>query len=286
MGSAIILGVPYPPIDYLVIGHITRDLSPKGATAGGTAAYSGLTASALGLRVGAVTSFGPDMHMTRLGDVWIHAVPASQTTTFTNEYTSAGRRQRITGRALELMLDHIPEEWRTARWVHLGPVANEVDPALAAAFPQASLGLTPQGWFRDWDNDGNITTLPWVARKAALAAAKAVVLSVEDVGGDEAAIREIAEVCPLLVVTDGSHGARVHYEGRMRMIPAPAVVAIDPTGAGDIFAAAFFAALGEGGETLQAARFATAIATQSVTRRGLAGVPTRQEIHAASEAAG
>ncbi len=69
-------------------------------------------------------------------------------------------------------------------------------------------------------------------------------LSVEDVGGDETAITEIAEVCPLLVVTDGAHGARVHYEGRMRMIPAPAVVAIDPTGAGDIFAAAFFAALG------------------------------------------
>ena len=236
----------FPPIDYRIVRHLTKDLNPNGYTMGGTIAYSGLTASALGLRVGAVTSFGPDMHMTRLGDVWIHAVPASQTTTFTNEYTSAGRRQRITGRALELMLDHIPEEWRTARWVHLGPVANEVDPALAAAFPQASLGLTPQGWFRDWDNDGNITTLPWVARKAALAAAKAVVLSVEDGGGDEAAIREIAEVCPRLVVPDGSHGARVHYEGRMRMIPAPAVGAVDPTGAGEISAARFVAAGGAG----------------------------------------
>lgn len=278
--------MPYPPIDYLVIGHITRDLGPQGATAGGTAAYAGLTAAALGLRVGAVTSFGSDMHMTRLGDVWIHSLRAPQTTTFTNEYTPTGRRQRITGRAAELTLEHVPPEWRTARWVHLGPVANEVNPALAAAFPEASLGLTPQGWFRDWDAEGNITIIPWAPRKPALARARAVVISLEDVAGEETALKEIADSCPLLVVTDGAHGARVYFEGRMRMVPAPAVVASDLTGAGDIFAAAFFAALDQGGETLQAARFATLIATRSVTRRGLSGIPTRPEIRAASEAAG
>jgi len=278
--------VPYPPIDYLVIGHITRDLGPQGATAGGTAAYAGMTAAALGLRVGAVTSFGSDMHMTRLGDVWIHAIRAPQTTTFTNDYTPTGRRQRITGRAAELTLDQVPPEWRAARWVHLGPVANEVDPALASAFPHASLGLTPQGWFRDWDGEGNIKIIPWAPRKPALAAARAVVISLEDVAGEEAALKDIADACPLLVVTDGAHGARVYAEGHMRMVAAPAVVASDPTGAGDVFAAAFFAALDRGGETLQAARFATLIATQSVTRRGLSGIPTRQEIRAADEASG
>lgn len=278
--------MPYPPIDYLVIGHITRDLSPQGATAGGTAAYAGLTAAALGLRVGAVTSTGSDMHMTRLGDVWIHALRAPQTTTFTNEYTPTGRRQRMTGRALELTLDAVPPEWRSARWVHLGPVANEVDPALASAFPQASIGLTPQGWFRDWDAEGNIKIIPWAPRKPALAAARAVVLSLEDVAGDESALKDIADACPLLVVTDGAHGARVYAEGRMKMVPAPAVVAADPTGAGDVFAAAFFAALDRGAETLHAARFATLIATQSVTRRGLSGIPTRQEVQAADKAAG
>jgi sugar/nucleoside kinase (ribokinase family) len=283
--SAIICPVPYPSIDYLVVGHITRDLSPQGATAGGTAAYAGLTAAALGLHVGAVTSFGADMHMTRLGDVMIHAIRAPQTTTFTNEYTPTGRRQRITGRAAELTLEHVPPEWRTARWVHLGPVANEVDPALATAFPQASLGLTPQGWFRDWDAEGNIKVIPWAPRKAAIASARAVVISLEDVAGEESAIKDIADACPLLVVTDGAHGARVYSEGRMKMVPAPAVVASDPTGAGDIFAAAFFAALDRGGDTLRAARFATLIATQSATRRGLTGVPSRREVRAADEAA-
>jgi sugar/nucleoside kinase (ribokinase family) len=112
-----------------------------------------------------------------------------------------------------------------------------------------------------------------------------VVLSPEDLGGEESAIKEIADACPLLVVTDGAHGARVYTDGRMRLIPAPAVVEVDPTGAGDVFAAAFFAALDRGAETMHAARFATLIATQSVTRRGLSGIPTRQEIHAADKAA-
>lgn len=276
--------MPLPPIDYLLIGHITRDLTPQGATAGGTVAYSGLTAAALGLRVGAVTSFGPDMQMSKLGDVWLHAIHAPQTTTFTNEYAAAGRRQRITGRALPLGLDYIPPEWRAARIVHLGPVAAEVNPGLAAAFPQAYLGLTPQGWFRAWDESGEVTVGPWEPLRPTLAKARAVILSLEDVGNDEKAILAIAEACPLLVVTDGAHGARLYMEGRMRMVPAPAVAVADPTGAGDIFAAAFFATHQETDDPMQAARLATAIASRSVTRRGLASVPSRQEVQAARAA--
>jgi len=41
----------------------------------------------------------------------------------------------------------------------------------------------------------------------------------------DSTIKEIADACPLLVVTDGMHGARVYFEGRMRMVPAPAVIA-------------------------------------------------------------
>jgi hypothetical protein len=36
------------PVDYLVIGHVAHDLTPEGWRLGGTAAYSALTARALG----------------------------------------------------------------------------------------------------------------------------------------------------------------------------------------------------------------------------------------------
>jgi hypothetical protein len=54
------------PINYLIIGHLTRDLTPSGPRIGGTAAYAGLTANALGLRVGIVTSWGAEVPLGQL----------------------------------------------------------------------------------------------------------------------------------------------------------------------------------------------------------------------------
>jgi sugar/nucleoside kinase (ribokinase family) len=53
---------------------------------------------------------------------------------------------------------------------------------------------------------------------------------------------------------------------------------LDATGAGDVFAAAFFVRLHKTRDPWEAARFATLIASRSVTRLGLDGVPTKQEI--------
>jgi hypothetical protein len=52
--------IPLEPVDYLVIGHVAHDLTPQGPRLGGTAAYSALTARALGYRAGIVTACGPD----------------------------------------------------------------------------------------------------------------------------------------------------------------------------------------------------------------------------------
>jgi hypothetical protein len=72
------------PVEYLVIGHLTRDLTPSGPRVGGTAAYSALTARALGLRVGIVTSIGPEDPPPSLEGVQIVAVPSEYSTTFEN----------------------------------------------------------------------------------------------------------------------------------------------------------------------------------------------------------
>ena len=49
------------PIDYLVIGHLTKDITPQGPQLGGTAAYAARTAQAMGLRVGMVTAWNQDV---------------------------------------------------------------------------------------------------------------------------------------------------------------------------------------------------------------------------------
>ena len=61
--------VTLEPVDYLVIGHVSQDLTPSGARLGGTASYSSLTAKALGLRVGVYTASGPETDLKILQDV-------------------------------------------------------------------------------------------------------------------------------------------------------------------------------------------------------------------------
>jgi sugar/nucleoside kinase (ribokinase family) len=53
---------------------------------------------------------------------------------------------------------------------------------------------------------------------------------------------------------------------------------VDATGAGDIFAAAFFVRLYTTHDPWEAARFATLLASYTVTRVGLDGIPTEKEI--------
>lgn len=273
--------VPAQPIDYLVIGHVSKDLTPQGHVLGGTAAYSGLTARALGLRVGVVTSASPDLNLDPLADLAIHCLPSPLSTTFENRYGGAGREQYLHARARDLDPSAVPSPWHSAQIVHLGPIAGEVDPGLVDCFPAALLGLTPQGWMRSWNGQGRVSSCPLPDKEHLLAAAGAVVISQEDVSGDETAIEELAELTHLLVVTDAGNGARVYWNRDQRRIPAPHVPEVDPTGSGDIFAAAFFFRLYQTRDPWEAARFANVLASASVTRRGIAGAPTPAEIDAA-----
>jgi sugar/nucleoside kinase (ribokinase family) len=135
---------------------------------------------------------------------------------------------------------------------------------------------------RQWDEAGRVSYASWRSAATALRSAAAVVIGWEDVGGDEAEIEAVAAACRLLVVTEGARGARVYWNGDVRRFPAPAVDEVDPTGAGDIFAAAFLVRLDQTRDPWEAARFANVLAAGSVSRRGLEGVPTAEEARQAS----
>lgn len=274
---------PIEPVDYLVIGHITQDVTLNGPVIGGTASYAALTARALGLRVGIVTAYDTEALAMppELKGITISAIPAEYSTTFENIITPQGRVQYIHHRAPELDVSHIPETWRHTPIVHLGPVANEVEPGLARAFSESFVGLTPQGWLRDWDGDHRVRLGEWPEASFVLEKANAAVISIEDVRGDESRIEEMTSSIRVLVVTEGAAGCRVYWNGDLRHFKAPVEKEVDPTGAGDIFAAAFFYRMANTRDPWEAARFANQLAAISVTRRGLLGVPTPDEVQAA-----
>ena len=269
---------PLEPINYLIIGHLTRDLTTAGPRIGGTAAYAALTAHALGLRVGIVTSWGAELPLGNLKQIPIISFPADHSTTFENIYTEKGRIQVIHSVAPHLDYHLIPEPWRQAPIVHLGPVAQEVEPGLIRHFPTSLVGITPQGWLREWDESGNVHFTEWPEASFTLQQAGATVIGIEDVLKDENRIEEMASASRILVVTEGSAGARVYWNGDVRRFRAPQVEEIDSTGAGDIFAAAFFVRLYLTRDPWESARFANQIAAASTTRQGFDGIPTPEEI--------
>ncbi len=257
-------------IDYLVIGHITQDVTPAGNLVGGTVSYSGRVAQALGCQTAVLTSCQPDYEgLQALAGLAVEVIPSANTSTFENIYDANGRTQMLYTVADPIRAEHLPAEWRDTAVVHLGPLTNEVDPAMMHQFPNSLIGLTPQGWLRRWTADGRVYARDWPEAETYLPLADVVILSEEDLL-NEAMLPRYRQTSRLLILTENARGCTVFAGDEFRQIPAPSVTQVEPTGAGDIFAAAFLSRYAQNGRNpWQAAEFANHIAAQSVTQIGL-----------------
>jgi sugar/nucleoside kinase (ribokinase family) len=263
---------------YLTIGHICQDVLPDGWMFGGAATYSARMAHALGCQVQVITSLRDDVDVRpALADIEIVRLSSDHTTTFENEYTSAGRHQTLHAVAERLTPDRFPATL-TADIVHLAPIAQEVDLGWLERFPRSLIGVTPQGWLRQWDAQGRITPIGWAEAAEVLPHADVVIISIEDVAHNEDLVQQWAAQAKMLVVTRGAHGCTIHTNNTFVAVPTHSVDIVDATGAGDIFAASFLVRLRECGDPIAAARFANCLASQSITRRGLDSIPMSSEI--------
>jgi len=269
--------------DFLVLGHVTFDLQPDGTfRPGGTALYAALTAARLGCRAALYTSASPAeaeewLAILRRDGVEVMCRPSPVTTTFQNRYRAGRRRQYLFRRAEALLPAELPAGWEEAPLVLLGPVAGEVSPAWVYRFPHSRVGVCLQGWLRGWGPSGRVHVVPWAGADW-LPSLSAAFLSEEDVGPRPGLVEEYAARCPLLVLTRGKRGAVLFQAGRPELVPAFPATEVDPTGAGDVFAAAFLLRLAEGVEAREAARFAAAAAALSVQGPGVEAVPDRPAV--------
>lgn len=270
--------------DFLVIGHVTHDLQPDGTfRPGGTAFYAALTAARLGYRVALYTAaalIGAEVWSLPLYQAGVEVMCLSSpvTTTFQNRYRAGRRRQWLLHRAETLSPEKLPAGWEEAPLVLLGPVAGEVPPAWVERFPRSQIGACLQGWLRGWGTSGRVHFAPWDEAERYLPSLNVVFLSEEDVRPRPGLVREYAILCPLLILTRGRQGAVLFRGGRPEEIPAFPAVEVDPTGAGDVFAAAFLLRLAEGAGERETARFAAAAAALSVQGTGAEAVPDRPAV--------
>lgn len=272
-------------VDYLLIGHISQDQTTQGLMLGGTVSYSSLTARAINQQAAVLTSFPESMKnlVEPLAGVPLVRVPTETPTSFALRYTEHGRTLKLLSRASTLQYDHLPEDWKAPSIVHLAPIADEIALSLVQRFPASLIGVTPQGWMRRWDRDGNVSQTRWTNASKILPHVQAVVLSIEDVQGDESQVHEYASQVRFLALTRGRGDVTVFVDGKPYEFPVSPVEVQEETGAGDIFATAFFIRLKATGDPFAAARFAIMLASSSVARVGIDSIPDQETIQMALE---
>ena len=276
---------PATPV-FLAIGHAVKDVVPGGWRWGGTVTYAALLARAWGLPVAVVTSLAAEDapgYQALLGDgALLHVVPAPATTTMENTYTETGREQRLHAKATQILPRHVPAAWRSASVVLVGPVLHDVSTKFAGFFPEESLvGLTTQGRLRG-HNRGRIYRRLWPRAEHEFPAYDVLFFSDEDVGFSVPLAEAYAELAPLALETRGDEGARLFDSVKRKAYEFDAAPArdVDPTGAGDVFAAAFLITYAAGGDPIAAAYHANAAAACSIEREGVNGIPTWEQVEA------
>lgn len=267
--------------EFVVVGHVCQDLLPDGGLSlGGSVSYAATTALRLGYRVGVVTSAGPDMELGEaLPETQIVYRRAERTTLFENIYHNGQRTQILHQRASVLTCDDIPPDWRPAPMVYLGSIDQEIDEGIFHCFaPESLIGVMPQGLFRRWDERGRVYFAEWNPHPSVLRRINLLVISELDVPDPLRRAAEWARLVDIVVVTHAERGATVYQADQVCHYPPRSAQQVDPTGAGDVFAAAFLIRMAETRDAAEAAAFANVVASFSVEGPGVAGIPWRSRV--------
>lgn len=121
---------------------------------------------------------------------------------------------------------------------------------------------------REVGPDGAVAHHPLELGADALARVGAAVIGEDEVRGDAELVARLAAAVPVVAFTHGARGCEVIVRRRTWRVGVHPAREVDPTGAGDVFAAAFFLALARGEDPLQAARLGAAAGSIAVEARG------------------
>jgi sugar/nucleoside kinase (ribokinase family) len=265
----------------LSVGHVTFDRRSEGFVLGGSVTYASVTVARLGWKAGVLTSAGPDFDAARdLPQAETFVRPAGATTKFANIYDSSGnRRQVLLSRGDEIELSPLPDGWRDPDALLLSPLAGEITESLAPSFEASCVGAIGQGWLRAFDLEGNVSARDWPDPGRVLAGVHVLFLSQHDLPAGRSPRDFLAHV-PIVAVTRGWRGASIlSRDGEVEVSGLPRRE-VDPTGAGDVFAAAFLVGYHETEDPEEAAVFACCAASCAVEGVGTSSLGDRAEIEA------
>jgi sugar/nucleoside kinase (ribokinase family) len=266
----------------LSVGHVTHDRYGDQIVPGGCAYYGAQTFHQLGAQTQLLTAVGDDfLAYEALAPFETHVLTGGNTTVFSNIYPPGEPRlQIVETQAPSLGPAQLPTTFRGADVLFVAPVMGELmEPGWVAAANARVACAGLQGFLKigaePLGGGRRVRALPEMIDPALLNGFDAVFLSEEDVAmvGKPDFLRQIISAVPIVALTDGENGCTI-YEGgssfRLGVYPSNSV---DPTGAGDTFAAGMSLGLGLGWSTLDAARLGTAAASVIVEGWGAKTAP-------------
>ena len=133
---------------------------------------------------------------------------------------------------------------------------------------------------RAWDENRRVHAKRWHTAEAILPHADILVLSEEDIAASPKDLEKYIQWTRIVVLTKGKQGATLYENGRILESAAYPAHEVDPTGAGDVFAAAFLIKYHETRSLQAALNFAHCTASFAVEEHGTTGIPTLDQINA------
>lgn len=262
------------PLSALVVGSITRDFIAGEAhpLPGGVVFHAGCALARLGARVRVVTRVRAVDAPALVGpldaeQVETLALDSRETTTYGLDYRGAVDAHELLAASDPIRAEDIPEAWRRADLVHLGPLhRDDLDPDVPAVF-EGLVGLDVQGLVRVPGERGTQVAPPreldrYLSGVGVLKASEHELPVLLD-GGDAEAFRRRHAISELLV-THGARGCTLITADGVREIPALAGAGSATVGAGDVFLAAYLLLRSAGRDPLAAAREATVITAAKI----------------------
>jgi sugar/nucleoside kinase (ribokinase family) len=273
----------------LIVGHVTHDHYEEGFVAGGCAYYGARVLSRLSGSFHLLTAVGEDF----VCDDALEGIDATvhrggRTTVFANYYPDDGPRIQLldaVGMTLEPAM--APQGWLEADLIHLAPVIGEMDlQAWKGAKKGGLLAINVQGWIKRagplfdaslleqtqrrgvTGTTHRVVQQPWTITREELSGVDIACLSEEDLIGQGDLLERLIDAVPIVALTFGARGSRVYVNGQPSDVGIEPAHVVDPTGAGDVYAATFAHGIATGRDPIEAARQAAKMAAVVISDIG------------------
>ncbi|MEM3403971.1 MAG: PfkB family carbohydrate kinase [Nitrososphaeria archaeon] len=285
--------------DVILVGNYSIDVNTClgeqiSNSLGGAPVYSGSIFTLFGNRTALFSQIGFDYYEEAVQFCRIRGIDfrglrrlPQRTLAFENTYDDEGnRRQKCFNTTPKLLFKELPREYFDSKAFYIAPIMGEVDLELLKELrrKEITLMLDPQGLMRNIGEEGRIEL---TFNQGELEPVFELV-DIVKIGNDEfqASNMEVKDVMEWLkdigvsvgIVTRGKEKVTIASKNTIIEVPTINVAVEDPTGAGDVFGAAFLSEYLRGYDAAEAAKIANIAAGLKIRYKGPNGFPTRREV--------